>query len=452
MGAAAITRARLPSPEAAKRFEEAQAASELADLTENIPKFEALLGKLKPILDGAAEAENKKERVIKARQAIYDILGLVGTRTHDQVSNGVSVKACVDQLEVHWSSWWGEQECPPGGFRILLKKAGGSEERWGYVMVKEIASAEEPKVVRAHLERGTQYDIKLQALDADGKKLLKQSDIIEVFTWAAEVDNICVNAGPDEVQCWWRFTGDADAKPTFKVLMREKPDDGSTVKWSWMDVNKQATPEEPLRVTAAALVGPTRLNADTVYQMCIRYAVAGQEFDSDPIDFQTGVVGPRATEVSAKGNHEALLVWWKYDEDPSDKKFLVCARPADAAAQVPWSFIETDAIPSTDKPFEFKPAEHLWPHTLYAVCVRVEYPDGSTTTSDVVTTLTDVTSAAHDMAEENQALLAAERAKRNEEQRLKHSSLEERLAKARKARKNKKKGASETQPAEEVAT
>ena len=46
MGAAAITRARLPSPEAAKRFEEAQAASELADLTESIPKFEALLGQL----------------------------------------------------------------------------------------------------------------------------------------------------------------------------------------------------------------------------------------------------------------------------------------------------------------------------------------------------------------------------------------------------------------------
>jgi hypothetical protein len=454
MGAAAITRARLPPPETAKSLEAAQAAAELKELEESIPKFEALLSELKPIVDGAEGAEDTIERVTKARQSMYSILGLVSTRKHNQASNGVNVKGGVDEMAVHWSAWWNDGEegraAPAGGFRILLKKAGGND-KWGFIMSNEVASPEAPKIVRAHLARGTEYDIKIQALDGDGKTVLKSSDLIEIFTWAAEVDNICANAGPDEVQCWWRFKGDADANPKYKVLVREKPDDGSKQPWSWMDAPKQATPQDPLRVTADALVGTTKLNADTCFQMCVRYEVGGQTFDSEPIEFQTGVAGPRATNVGATGAHESLSVWWDYDGDASDKKFLVCARPADAGAHVPWGYVVTDQCASKEAPYTYTPEEKLWPHTMYAICVKVEYPDGSTTTSDVVTTLTDVTSAAHDMAEKDQALLQAEREKLAAEQQAKRSSLEERLAKARKARKNKKKTeGAETRPAEEA--
>ena len=452
MGAAAITRARLPPPETAKTLEEAQAAAELDELADSIPKIEALLAELKPIVEGSQTADDKVERVTKARQSMYDILGLVATRKHDQATSGVSVQAGVDQLQVHWSAWWNEgaesKEPAPGGFRILLKKAGGND-KWGFVMSKEVATSESPKIVRAHLLRGTQYDIKLQALDGDGKTVLKDSEVIQVFTWAAEVDNICANAADAEVQCWWRFKGDADANPKFKVLVREKPDDGSKKPWSWMDAPKQATPQDPLRITADALVGTTTLTADTCFQMCIRYEVAGQEFDSDPQEFQTGVAGPTAVNIGASGAHESQSVWWQYDHDATDKKFLVCARPADAAAHVPWGYVVTDKCATQEAPFIYTPEEKLWPHTMYAVKVEVEYPDGSTTTSDIITVLTDVTSAAHDMAEKDQALLQAEREKLAVEQQAKRSSLEERLAKARKARKTKKKDGGSARPAEE---
>ena len=54
------------------------------------------------------------------------------------------------------------------------------------------------------------------------------------------------------------------------------------------------------------------------------------------------------------------------------------------------------------EPFLYKIEGGLLPHTTYAVCIKVEQPDGTMTTSDVFTVLTDATAAMQKLAEEDQ--------------------------------------------------
>ena len=107
---------------------------------------------------------------------------------------------------------------------------------------------------------------------------------MEVTTVMASVSNLCANAGSAYFDVWWQYDGPAadDLPVEYKVLLRETPQDAdSKVGWKWQAAETAPTSDKPLRVAAPDLT------PETDYQLCVRYEVAGQVFDSDKIAVQT---------------------------------------------------------------------------------------------------------------------------------------------------------------------
>ena len=189
-------------------------------------------------------------------------------------------------------------------------------------------------------------------------------------------------------------------------------------------------PPQPLRLEAATIV------PDSNYQLCVRYEMAGQQLESDIFDIQTASAGPRATVLGATGNAQDIAVWWNFEAPGDETQYLVCVREADS--KQPWGYLVAETVATEAEPFLYKVDGGLLPHTTYAVCIKVEQPDGSMTTSDVFTVLTDATAAMQKLAEEDQESLKKQKLEVKQAAKAKHASLEERLAKRRAAAAAKK--------------
>ena len=187
---------------------------------------------------------------------------------------------------------------------------------------------------------------------------------------------------------------------------------------------------QPLRLEAAVIV------PDSTYQLCVRYEMAGQQLESEIFDIQTASAGPRATVLGATGNAEDISIWWNFESPSEETQYLVCVREADSTQ--PWGYLVAETVATEAEPFLYRVDGGLLPHTTYAVCIKVEQPDGSMTTSDVFTVLTDATAAMQKLAEEDQAHLKKQKQEVKQAAKAKHASLEDRLAKRRAAAAAKK--------------
>lgn len=180
---------------------------------------------------------------------------------------------------------------------------------------------------------------------------------------------------------------------------------------------------QPLRLEAAVIV------PDSTYQLCVRYDMAGQQLESEIFDIQTASAGPRAIVLGATGNAQDIAVWWNFESPSEETQYLVCVREADSTQ--PWGYLVAEKVATEAEPFLYRVDGGLLPHTTYAVCIKVEQPDGSMTTSDVFTVLTDATAAMQKLAEEDQEHLKKQKQEVKQAARVKHANLADRLAKRR---------------------
>lgn len=356
--------------------------------------------------------------------------------------------AAVDRVQLFWSSWWQESSggdaLPEGGFRVLLRKAkpeGEDPAAWAFVPVPKLHSRDDMKTIRSKggLERGAAYELQVQAM-ADGK-VTHSSPVMKVATAAASVVNVCANPGAQYIDAWWRYEGPGlqdetwtDEPVKFLLLVRPKPGAGEKPQgWRWIEAMQPPTADAPLRLSDASI------KPDTEFELCVRCTLLGQAFETEPVQVQTASQGPAATGLGGSGDAEALSVWWSFDTsavegDASHLQYLVCVRQADAGDHAKWNYLSTGTVHTPDSPFRYEIAGGLIPNENYAVCIKVELPDGSITTSDVLTIATDPTKKVAELAKQGQAQKAEVDKINAAAAQQKHSALEEKLAKRRAAR------------------
>ena len=146
------------------------------------------------------------------------------------------------------------------------------------------------------LHRGATWQFQVHGLTVGGENAATQvvpqenkSQVVTVRTVDAHVENLHAKVNLEEatVEAWWDYHGPAGTEHPveFSLLVREKPPaagnaqaDPQAAAWSGQRCGGVVpTAEEPFKIGARGFVQPGK-----VYQVCVRYEVAGSELETPP--------------------------------------------------------------------------------------------------------------------------------------------------------------------------